>query len=216
MSVINITFQDLAPLLKTGDIVLYHGDSSFQEVIDIITASTYNHMSMVVLSKDIGLSSPTPEILLWESTPYAMTQDQELHYPKAGPTLVDMQTRMTQEVQKGMFLTIIVRRLANPVNAQSLSGLQNAIKTALPDKFPSDFWFFAKGIIGRLFNKEVQPATFFCSELVAYTYQQMGLLDTSHPPDYFLPKNFSSQGQINLLQNQSFGDDYNIELSLKK
>jgi hypothetical protein len=215
MATINITYDEIAPLLKTGDIVLYEGNSSFQKVIDVITGSPYNHMSMVVLSKDIGLKEPTDEILLWESTPYAITVDKELDKPKAGPTLVSMKTRLEQEIDKDMFSVFVIRRLSGQLTAANLAALSNAIQAAYPDKFPTDFWFFVKGILGRLFNVEVPQATYFCSELIAYTYQKMGILSNTHPPDYYEPKDFSSAGKITLQQNLSFGDDYNLELALK-
>ncbi len=60
----NITYEALAPSLKTGDIVLFHGSSSFQNVIDALTGSPYNHMAMVVLAKDLGTTEPMAPIML--------------------------------------------------------------------------------------------------------------------------------------------------------
>jgi len=211
----NVTYEQLAPLLKTGDIVLFHGDSHFQDIIDELTGSPYNHMAMVVLSKDLGGDDSMSPIMLWESTPYAITEDQRLHRPKKGPTLVDLKTRIDQEVERGMFFRFVFRRLATPLNTGNFKKLKHAITPAYPDKFPTDWWFFIKGILGRIFNREVQPSTFFCSELIAYTYQKMGLLSTKHPPDYYWPKDFSLKGHIDLLQNESLGENLLLELQIK-
>ena len=212
----NVTYEQLAPLLKTGDIVLFHGDSNFQEVIDKLTGSPYNHMAMVVLSKDLGGDASMAPIMLWESTPYAITEDQELHRPKAGPTLVDLKTRINQEIERGMFFRFVFRRLALPLEPRNFSKLKHAIKLAYPDKFTTDFWFFVKGILGRIFNKEVPQPTYFCSELIAFSYQEMGLLSTKHPPDYYWPKDFSLKGDLDLLQNESLGENLLLELQIKK
>lgn len=211
----NVTYDELAPTLQTGDIVLFHGDSHFQEVIDKLTGSPYNHMAMVVLAKDLGMPDTTAPIMLWESTPYAITEDQELHRPKAGPTLVDLKTRLNQEIERGMFFRFVFRHLSTPLNEANFKALKKAIQPVYPDKFPTDWWFFIKGIIGRIFNREVKQPTFFCSELIAYTYQKMGLLSEGHPPDYYWPKDFSLKGHLDLQQNELLGENLLLELQVK-
>ena len=211
----NITYEALAPTLKTGDILLLHGNSSFQKIIDVLTGSPYNHMAMVVLSKDLGTSEPMAPILLWESTPYTITEDQKLHRGKAGPTLVDLKVRINQELERGMFSKFVFRQLADPLNSSNFKGMEKAIQAAYPDKFPTDWWFFVKGIIGRIFGKEVKQPTYFCSELIGYTYQQMGLLSTIHPPDFYEPKDFSIHGKLKLKDNQSLGENLILELEVK-
>lgn len=211
----NITYEALAPTLKTGDIVLFHGNSQFQDIIDVLTGSPFNHMAMVVLAKDLDNTEPMAPIMLWESTPYTITEDQKLHRGKAGPTLVDLKTRINQEIERDMFSKFVFRQLAHPLDKTNLTELQAAIKAAYPDKFPTDWWFFIKGIIGRIFGKEVPQATYFCSELIAYTYQKMNLISTVHPPDYFWPKDFSTAGKLRLEQNQSLGDNLILELEVK-
>ncbi|MEP6844819.1 MAG: hypothetical protein ABI861_02400 [Panacibacter sp.] len=213
---INITYSKLAPLLKTGDIVLVHGDTKFQEVLELLTKSSFIHSAMVVLSKDIGLSEKTAPILLWESTPYTITIDQELQKPKAGPTLVDLETRINDELSNGIFTKYVFRRLEKELGADNFTGLKKAIQELYPDKFPTDWWFFVKGIIGRLFNREVKQSTYFCSELVAHSYQRMGLLSYEHPADYYEPKDFSTTGHLDLLNNQFLDEEMNLEIGLKE
>lgn len=213
MNGVNITYEKLAPLLKTGDIVLFHGNSNFQKILDVLTGSIYNHVAMIVLSKDIGLHNSEAPILFWESTPFLTTIDQELHKPKAGPTLVNAETRIKDEISAGTFTTFVFRRLAKELDTDNFAKLKKAIKKAHPDKFPTDFWFFVKGILGRLFNIEVKRPTYFCSELIGYTYQKIDLLNNEHPPDFYEPKDFSTKGHIDLLDNQSLGGNLILELS---
>jgi hypothetical protein len=212
----NITYKELAPLLKTGDIVLFHGDSNFQEVIDVLTGSPYNHMAMVVLAKDIGANEPMAPIMLWESTPYTITEDQKIHKPKAGPTLVDLEIRINDEIERGMFSRFVFRRLSKELAEPNFKALNEVFKKTYPDKFPTDFWFFVKGIIGRLFGREVKKNTYFCSELIAYTYQKMGLLTTEHPPDFYWPKDFSEKGHLPLEHNLSLGENLLLELAIRQ
>jgi hypothetical protein len=211
----NITYAELAPLLKTGDIVIMRGDSRFQQVLEVLTGSPYIHSAMVVLSKDIGMKDDAAPILLWESTPYAMTEDQKLHKPKTGPTLTDLETRINAELSGNHFDAFVFRRLSAPLGPRNFEGLKKAIQKLYPDQFPSEFWFFVKGIVGRWFNRELQPSSFFCSELVAYSYQQMGILSKEHPPDYYEPKDLSEKGHMQLLHNLTLGEELNLELRVK-
>lgn len=212
----NISYKQLAPLLKTGDIVLFHGDSHFQNVIDELTGSPYNHMAMVVLGADLKSKDPLAPIMLWESTPYLITEDQKLHRPKAGPTLVDLKTRINDEILRGMFQRFVFRRLSHALGPTEFKGLEKAIKKAYPDKFPTDFWFFFKAMLGRWFNLESKQPTYFCSELIAFTYQKMGLLGGEHPPDFYWPKDFSMKGHLNLRHQLSLGENLLLELAIKE
>lgn len=211
----NITYEQLAPQLKTGDVVIMRGNSRFQEIIEVLTHSPYVHSAMVVLSKDIGMKDDAAPILLWESTPYKITEDQKLHKPKAGPTLTDLRTRLNDELSGDHFDAFVFRLLSAPLGPKQFDGLKRAIQKKYPDQFPSEWWFFVKGILGRLFNREVQPSSFFCSELVAYSYQQMGILGNEHPPDFYEPKDFSEKGKLKLLQNLSLGEELNLELRIR-
>ncbi len=114
-----------------------------------------------------------------------------------------------------MFSKFVFRQLSQPLNETNTKELQDAIQAAYPDKFPTDWWFFIKGIIGRIFGKEVRQPTYFCSELIAYTYQKMELIATTHPPDYYWPKDFSTEGKLKLEQNQSLGENLILELEIK-
>jgi hypothetical protein len=210
----NISYEALAPQLKTGDVVIMRGSSRFQEVLEVLTHSPYIHSAMVVLSKDIGLKDPSAPILLWESTPYMITEDQKIHKPKAGPTLTDLKTRLNDELSGDHFDAFVFRLLSAPLGKENFAGLNDAIRKLYPDQFPTDFWFFVKGILGRLFNREVQPSSFFCSELVAFSYQEMGILGKQHPPDYYEPKDFSEKGKLQLLHNLSLGEELNLELRI--
>lgn len=212
----NITWRELAPLLKTGDIVLVQGSSHFQEIISKLTGSSFIHMAMVVLSKDIGLKDQSSPILLWESTPYAITEDERLHKAKAGPTLVDAEKRINDELARGIFSRFIFRRLNHELGPDNFKGLNNAIQKIYPDKFPTDFMFFVKGILGRLFGLEVNKKAFFCSELIGYTYQQMGILGKEHPADFFEPKDFSDKGHLHLHDNLLLGEYLILELKIRE
>jgi hypothetical protein len=126
----NITYEALAPQLKTGDIVIMRGNSRFQQVLEVLTESPYVHSAMVVLSKDIGMKDDAAPILLWESTAYMITEDQKLHKPKAGPTLTDLKTRLNDELSGNHFNAFVFRLLNRPQGPQQLEGLKKAIRTS--------------------------------------------------------------------------------------
>jgi hypothetical protein len=44
--------------------------------------------------------------------------------------------------------------------------------------------------IGHLYDQATDQTSIFCAELVAITYQALGLLNTSHPPNWYSPNSF--------------------------
>jgi len=46
--------------------------------------------------------------------------------------------------------------------------------------------------IGHLYNQATDQSSMYCAELVALTYQSLGLLDTSHPPNWYSPNSFGA------------------------
>jgi hypothetical protein len=197
--------QDILATAKTGDILLMHGDSEFQKIIDLLTGSVYNHIAMVVLAKDLGMKSGALDVLLWESTPFTFTNDRVLQKPKTGPTLVELKQRITDEQAHGTFTQYVFRNLNQPFTPEQINILKKEIKKAYPAHFPSTFWFFVKAILGRIFSIGIKQKKYFCSELVAETWQTVGILNTNLPSEHFAPKDFSEKGKLQLKQGYALG-----------
>jgi hypothetical protein len=51
----------------------------------------------------------------------------------------------------------------------------------------------------------------FCSELVAYTYIQLGLLTTIHPSNSYFPVDFSDNLSVGLLKRAWLGNEILLE-----
>ena len=77
-------YSELKKHLKTGDVVLMKGRYPSSHVIEAFEGSDYSHAALIVLAKDLGLTS-CEDVLLWESNVQTDINDVILNKPKSGP-----------------------------------------------------------------------------------------------------------------------------------
>ncbi|MCU0392899.1 MAG: hypothetical protein MUE81_17455 [Thermoflexibacter sp.] len=209
MKITTLTYDQLAPSLRTGDIVLQHGLDEVSQTIQLLTGSTWSHVSIVVLSKDLGIDDPAHPILLWESTPMIEVVDETIHKPKAGPTLVDMKARLLENIAMKHDGAFAVRHFYYNFEASDLEILKDYIATVHDDTFPTNLALIADWVKGRLLNIGADPAakTYFCSELISETFMVLGLLPTMHPDNYYDPADFSSKVNLPWLKRAYLGNE---------
>src|SRR5215471_15046966 len=64
-----IRYEELEPRLRTGDLLLFHGDSRRSRLIEAATRSKFSHIGMIVRP------DPAKAPQLWHSDPRAVTKD---------------------------------------------------------------------------------------------------------------------------------------------
>ncbi|HKL09088.1 MAG TPA: hypothetical protein VJ896_09955 [Bacteroidales bacterium] len=69
---------------------------------------------------------------------------------------------------------------------------------------------------GRIFHEKTTLNTFFCSELAAYTYINMGLLTSTHPVNSYLPMDFSDKLSVGLQKRAWLANETPIDINIKK
>ena len=179
---------------QTGDILLCHatnvnGTDPVGAEIQLVTASLFSHMAMVVRGAD--------------NAPYAW---QSYHdYGGVGLTPLLKFLQDYQNAEQTPVPTICVRHLSGDV--KKLEGkLQAFIREVYGRPFVGLLEFPLEILKGR-FDVPCSEKTFFCSQLIAATYQAMTLLDTTHPPNWYAPQSFSTaHAQLQLRHGASLGD----------
>jgi hypothetical protein len=202
-----MTYDDVKDRLQTGDIVLFNSDFESSKVIELLTGYPFSHSAMVVRNADGTLS-------MWEETPFnelPCQLDQESH---AGARLVDLHT-VTQEYAKNTFFQTTFRLLdidrTSAFWTHALSGLQTSFQQWNKWPFPSDPIMALQYLLGKHQNIFDSSAPMFCSDLVARTYMQMGLLPMNPVPTSYAPGDFSNlNSKLQLLQG-SLTDQLTIE-----
>lgn len=184
---------------QTGDLLLCHatnvnGTDPAGELIQEVTGSPFSHVAMVVR----GPSGPQA----WQS----------YHdYNGVGLTPLLKFLQDYQQTEQTDVPTICARHLTADV--KKLEGkLQEFIKRVNGRPFVGILDFPFEIMKGR-FDVPTDDKTFFCSQLVAATYQAMTLLDTKHPPNWYAPQSFSAAHvQLQLQHGASLGDQIWIKI----
>lgn len=215
--------------LKSGDIVLFCGSGIFSMAVQLSTLSRWSHIGLVIKLKDDsnilkkGCKKDPHQLYLWHSINEGVEYIPDLVSNKeiAGVQL----NSLTRIVKKYTRLNGIVyfRIMKNVVRLQK--PICNYIDSNGYAK--QKFIDFMKKEAGKPYEKnplELLKATYdsplpfeqniedessyFCSELVAYTFMQIGLLpNDEQPANEWTPHDFSSESRDSTEENNVFDDD---------
>ena len=186
-----LSLDEAVATASTGDIWLFRGRSLPDRAIRAVTNSPVNHVGMVVALDDLPP-------LLWHA--------------ELGRSLPDV---WTGQRQRGVQL----HRLAEAVTTWNerydqrawMRQLQGgAVERAHEDRlmeiidrfdgrpFPTSLGLARQWVMGR-FRRSSSLETVYCAELVATTYQHMGLLPSRRPASWYDPGRFWSGDRIELV-----------------
>lgn len=190
MSHAALSLEDAVAAASTGDIWLFRGGSIPDRAIRAATNSPVNHVGMVVALEDLPP-------LLWHA--------------ELGRSLPDV---WTGERQRGVQLHLLaeavgtwneryrqrawVRQLAGAVERHHEDRLMEVIDRFDGRPFPSTLGLVGQWVTGR-FRRSSSLETVYCAELVATTYQTMGLLPDRRPAGWYDPGRFWSGDGLELV-----------------
>jgi hypothetical protein len=193
-----LTLEDAAAMAATGDIWLFRGRSLADRAIQTVTNSPVNHVGMVVALDDLPP-------LLWHA--------------ELGRSLPDV---WTGERQRGVQLHRLedavhvwserygqrawMRQLEGTIEREHEDRLIKAIERFDGRPFPTTAGLARQWLTGRLRRRSALE-TIYCAELVATTYQQMGLLPSRRPASWYDPGRFWSGDRIDLVLPFALGEE---------
>jgi len=185
-----MSLDEAVTIAATGDIWLFRGTSLSDRTIRAATNSPVNHVGMAVAIDDLPP-------LLWHA--------------ELGRSLVDV---WTGERHRGVQLHLLadavttwdtrygqrpwVRQLEGEIQRDQEDRLMEIIERFDGRPFPTALRLFRQRITGR-WRRSSSLETVFCAELVATTYQHMGLLAAKRPPSSYDPGRFWSGDRIELV-----------------
>jgi hypothetical protein len=185
-----LAFDDAIAAAATGDIWLFRGRSLADRAIQTVTNSPVNHVGMVVALDDL------PPLLwhaeLGRSLPDVWTGERQrgvqLH------RLTDAASTWTQRYGQRAW----VRQLQGPFERHHEDRLMEVIERFDGRAFPTTLGLARQWLTGRL-RRSSSLETIYCAELIATTYQHMGLLPSRRPASWYDPGRFWSGDRIELL-----------------
>jgi hypothetical protein len=185
-----LTLDEAVATAATGDIWLFRGRSIADRAIQTLTNSPVNHVGMVVALDDLAP-------LLWHA--------------ELGRSLPDV---WTGERQRGVQLHRLdeavatwtsrygqrawVRQLQGTIEREHEDRLMRVIEHFDGRAFPTSFGLMRGWLNGRI-RRSSSLETIYCAELVATTYQEMGLLPGNRPASWYDPGAFWSGDRVELV-----------------
>ena len=191
MTDVGLSLEDALATAGTGDIWLFRGRSFADRAIQTFTNAPVNHVGMAVAIDDLPP-------LLWHA--------------ELGRSLPDV---WTGERQRGVQLHLLadavrtwderygqkawVRQLEGTITRRHEDRLMEVIERFDGRPFPTTFGLARQWATARVRRRESSREAIYCAELVATTYQHMGLLPSRRPASWYDPGRFWSGDRIDLV-----------------
>lgn len=184
-----VTYSEIRPKLKTGDVVLFSGKGGISEWIKWFTGSQWSHVGLVLELEDFN------SVLLWESTTLSNLADVETGKAHRGVQLVGLRERIKSYNGD----QIAIRRLSKRLDGDMLKILGQFRSTVSGRPYEQSKIELIRSASTMFPNDEEDLSSLFCSELIAEAFQEMGLLDkTAKNSNNFTPEDFSSEADTTL------------------
>jgi hypothetical protein len=184
-----LSLADAASVARTGDVFLFRGSKPADVAIRVATNSPVNHVAMVIAIDDLPP-------LLWHA--------------ELGRSLTDVWTGERQRGTQLHRLTDAVstwhHRYAQlawmrPIEPDVSASMEDAALRTVNElsgrTFPKTA-ALAKGWLRGRARRRADLEHLFCAEVVAITYERMGLLDGTRPPNWYDPGKFWSGDRLEL------------------
>ena len=198
-----VTLDTAIDAASTGDVWLFRGHSFADMAIRTVTNAPINHVGMVVALDDLPP-------LMWHA--------------ELGRSLPDVWTGRRQRGVQLHLLRDAVRTWHDRYGQRAwMRPLHGQIQRHHEDRlieivnrfdgrpFPTTPGLARQWLIGR-FRREAALETIYCAELVATTYQHMGLLPKRRPASWYDPGKFWSGDRIELVPPFELGPEAAVEL----
>jgi hypothetical protein len=195
----SLSLDDAIATAQTGDVWLFRGRSLADVAIRTVTNSPVNHVGMVVALDDLPP-------LMWHA--------------ELGRSLPDV---WTGERHRGVQLHILrdavatwdkkygqrawVRQLEGDIQREHEDRLMEMIERFNGRAFPSTLGLARQWATGRYRRRESSLETVYCAELVATTYQHMGLLPKRRPASWYDPGKFWSGDRVAMVPPFALGGE---------
>jgi hypothetical protein len=198
-----LRLDDAVDTASTGDVWLFRGRSFADMAIRAVTNSPVNHVGMVVALDDLPP-------LLWHA--------------ELGRSLPDV---WTGQRQRGVQLHVLrdavrtweerygQRAWLRPLEGGELERhhedrLLQTIESFDGRPFPTTLGLARSWVTGRVRRRPSSLETVYCAELVATTYQNMGLLPAKRPASWYDPGRFWSGDATQLVDPFVLGPEVRV------
>ena len=190
-------------LTRTGDLWLFRGRSGADHAIRAVTNSPVNHVAMAVVLEDLPP-------LLWHAELGRGLEDVWSGKRQRGVQLHDARAAVEQWVYR-YGQRPWLRQLNVEVTPRMEDEVLDTIARLDGTPFPSTAAMVGRWVRGR-FRRQAPVEFTYCAEVVAATYQAMGLLDSTLPANYYDPGKFWSGDELRLQGGARLGEEIRVAM----
>ncbi len=191
-------------LTRTGDLWLFRGRSPADRAIRAVTNAPVNHVGMSVVLDDLPP-------LMWHAEVGRGLLDVWTGTHHRGAQLHDLQAAVGQWSYRYDQRTWL-RQLDYPVTHEMEDALLQTIARTNGTPFPAIATLASRWLRGRVRRPAPMEST-YCAEVVAATYQAMGLLAGDRPTNYYDPGKFWSGDALQLVGSARLGAEIRVDVS---
>ena len=204
-----ITLAEALEVTRTGDVWLFRGRSAADRAIQLATNSPVNHVGMSVVIGDLPplmwhaeLGRSLPDV--WSGSRQRGVQLHEL-----GDAVLVWGRKYGQRAW--------MRQLDRPVTDEMEDAVLRTIARLDGTPFPSAARLGTRWLAGRVpgVNPRRQVAdleTAYCAEVLAATFQEMGLLPAKHRPNWYDAGRFWSGDDLRLSAGYALGGEIAVRI----
>ena len=207
-----INLDEALNLTRTGDVWLFRGRSAADRAIQVTTNSPVNHVGMSVVIEDMPP-------LMWHAELGRSLPDLWSGTRQRGVQLHDLRSAVLTWArrygQRGW-----LRQLDAPVTREMEDAVLRTIARLDGTPFPSTAtltWRWARGRVPDLRRRkaaagEAALESAYCAEVVAVTYEAMGLLTGGRRPSWYDPGRFWSGDDLSLTNGAKLGRELAVDI----
>ncbi|GIF50237.1 hypothetical protein DFJ67_7975 [Asanoa ferruginea] len=217
-----ITLDAAVELARTGDVWLFRGSSVPDRAIRIATNSPVNHVGMSVVIEDLPA-------LMWHAELGKSLRDHWTGSFQRGVQLHDLRAAVLLWGRR-YGQRAWLRQLQTPVTADMENAVLRTVARLDGTPFPSTArlaWRWARGRVPDLRTgffagdkqvsspspeRDARLETAYCAEVVAVTYEAMGLLPDGKRPNWYDPGRFWSGDELRLEGGAELGEEIAVEI----
>lgn len=190
-------------LTRTGDLWLFRGRSTADHAIRAVTNAPVNHVGMAVVLEDLPA-------LMWHAELGRGLLDVWTGTHHRGVQLHDLRSAVEQWSHRYQQRTWL-RQLDGLMTREMEDSLLRTIARMDGTPFPATAGLAGRWLRGRVRRPAPVEST-YCAEVVAATYQDMGLLAGDRPTNYYDPGKFWSGDHLALLRGARLGAEIRIDV----
>jgi hypothetical protein len=209
VSAASISLDEAVDLARTGDVWLFRGHKMADRAIQVATNSPVNHVGMCVAIEDLPP-------LMWHAELGRSAADVWAGARHRGVQLHDLREAVIVWASR-YGQRAWLRQLDPVVTDEMEDAVLRTIARLDGTPFPSTARLASRWMLGRVpplghRGSTADLETAYCAQLLAVTYQAMGLLPAGRRPDRYDPGSFWSGDQIGLSAGFRLGGEIAVSL----